>query len=87
MHNWLNTGYQKKIIDENAVTDCPVCMSQEESWQHMFQCAHEDSVAIKTLAITTLKSELIKLETAPIVRNVLCYKIAQWCKMPPPMVP
>eukprot|EP00957_Ditylum_brightwellii_P200787 15305929-Ditylum_brightwellii.AAC.1 len=53
----------------------------------MFRCAHEDSVAIKTLAITTFKSELIKLETAPIMRNVICYKIAQWCKMPPPMVP
>eukprot|EP00957_Ditylum_brightwellii_P002644 203234-Ditylum_brightwellii.AAC.1 len=70
MHNWLNTGYQKKKIDEYAVANCPVCTSQEESWQHMFQCAHEDLVAIKTLAITTFKSKLIKLETAPIVRDV-----------------
>eukprot|EP00957_Ditylum_brightwellii_P115334 8795224-Ditylum_brightwellii.AAC.1 len=37
MHNWLNTGYQKKEINENAVVGCPVCVSQEESWQHLFQ--------------------------------------------------
>eukprot|EP00957_Ditylum_brightwellii_P112626 8585208-Ditylum_brightwellii.AAC.2 len=37
MDNWLNTGHQKKKINENAVADCPVCGSQEESWQYLFQ--------------------------------------------------
>eukprot|EP00957_Ditylum_brightwellii_P092876 7070864-Ditylum_brightwellii.AAC.1 len=37
MHNWLNTGYQKKKIDQTAVDDCPVCGAHEETWQHMFQ--------------------------------------------------
>eukprot|EP00957_Ditylum_brightwellii_P108377 8267823-Ditylum_brightwellii.AAC.1 len=69
MHNWLNTGYQKKKINENAVADCPVCVSQEESWQHLFQYTHANSVAIKTFALTAFKSELIKLETAPILRK------------------
>jgi hypothetical protein len=32
MHNWLNTGYQKKKFDQNAVADCLVCVSQEETW-------------------------------------------------------
>eukprot|EP00957_Ditylum_brightwellii_P165962 12635981-Ditylum_brightwellii.AAC.1 len=77
MHNWLNTGHQKKKINESAVADCPVCGSQEESWQHLFWCTHADSVAIKTLAFTAFKSELIKLETALILRKELCYKIAQ----------
>eukprot|EP00957_Ditylum_brightwellii_P153111 11654478-Ditylum_brightwellii.AAC.1 len=29
------------------------------------------------------KSGLLKLGTAPITKQVLCYKIAQWCTMPP----
>jgi hypothetical protein len=82
MHNWLNTGYQKKKIDQAAVDDCPVCGAQEETWQHMFQCNHADSIAIRTLAITKFKSKLISLGTAPILRETLCYKIAQWCNMP-----
>eukprot|EP00957_Ditylum_brightwellii_P119282 9100230-Ditylum_brightwellii.AAC.1 len=87
MHNWLNTGHQKKKINANAVADCPVCESQEESWQHLFQCMHADSLAIKTLALTAFKSELIRLETAPILCKVLCYKIAQCCKLPPLTAP
>eukprot|EP00957_Ditylum_brightwellii_P053749 4071928-Ditylum_brightwellii.AAC.1 len=87
MHNWLNTGHQKKKINENDVADCPVCGSQEESWQHLFQCTHVNSLAIKTLALTAFKSEVIKLETAPILCKVLCYKIARWCKLPPLTVP
>eukprot|EP00957_Ditylum_brightwellii_P197843 15071578-Ditylum_brightwellii.AAC.1 len=67
MHNWLNTGHQKKKINENNAADCTVCGSQEESWQHLFQCMHADSVAIKTLALLAFKLELIKLETAPIL--------------------
>eukprot|EP00957_Ditylum_brightwellii_P113598 8660665-Ditylum_brightwellii.AAC.1 len=46
MHNWLNTGSQKKKIDENAVDDCPVCLTTEETWTHLFQCQHEDTLAI-----------------------------------------
>eukprot|EP00957_Ditylum_brightwellii_P038094 2880914-Ditylum_brightwellii.AAC.1 len=69
MHNWLNTGYQKKKFDQNAVANCPVCVSQEETWQHIFQCLHADSIAIKTLAITQFNSDLIKLGTAPILRE------------------
>eukprot|EP00957_Ditylum_brightwellii_P019795 1493417-Ditylum_brightwellii.AAC.1 len=38
IHNWLNTGHKKKKIYENAVADCPVCGTQEESWQNLFQC-------------------------------------------------
>eukprot|EP00957_Ditylum_brightwellii_P178657 13607833-Ditylum_brightwellii.AAC.1 len=59
MHNWLNTGYKKKIFDENAVDGCPVCQTTEETWTHLFQYQHEDALAIRTLAITMLKSELL----------------------------
>eukprot|EP00957_Ditylum_brightwellii_P014851 1119610-Ditylum_brightwellii.AAC.1 len=37
VHNWLNTGYQKKKIDENAADECPVCLTMEETWTHLFQ--------------------------------------------------
>eukprot|EP00957_Ditylum_brightwellii_P140079 10673679-Ditylum_brightwellii.AAC.1 len=87
IHNWLNTGYQKKKFDENAVDGCPVCQTTEEIWMYLFQCQHEDAIAIQTLAITMFKSELLKLGTAPIIKQVLCYKIAQWCAMPALPIP
>eukprot|EP00957_Ditylum_brightwellii_P177341 13508565-Ditylum_brightwellii.AAC.1 len=34
------------------------------------------------LALTTFKSELLKLGTAPIIKQVMHYKIMQWCHMP-----
>eukprot|EP00957_Ditylum_brightwellii_P075722 5754805-Ditylum_brightwellii.AAC.1 len=87
MHNWLNMGHQKKQIDKNAVNACPICLDVEETWQHIFQCQHKDSIAIKTLALTLFKSELLQIETAPILQEVLYYKVAQWCKLPSIPVP
>eukprot|EP00957_Ditylum_brightwellii_P173128 13180186-Ditylum_brightwellii.AAC.1 len=90
MHNWLNMGHQKKVIDKNDVNACPICLEMEETWQHFFQCQHEDSIAIRTLALTLFKSELLHLKTAPILREVLYYKVAQWCKLssiPVPLIP
>eukprot|EP00957_Ditylum_brightwellii_P179641 13684366-Ditylum_brightwellii.AAC.1 len=69
MHNWLNTGYQKKQIDKNAVDACPICLDAEETWQHLFQCQHKDSIVIRTLALTLFKLDLLQLETAPILRE------------------
>eukprot|EP00957_Ditylum_brightwellii_P002371 181426-Ditylum_brightwellii.AAC.1 len=83
MHNCLNTGYQKKKIDETAANECPVCLTTEETWMHLFQCQHVDAIAIRMLTITMFKSGLLKLETASIIKQVLCYKIAQCCKMLP----
>eukprot|EP00957_Ditylum_brightwellii_P127974 9759606-Ditylum_brightwellii.AAC.1 len=59
MHNWLNMGYQKKQIDKNATNACPICLDTEETWQHLFQCQHKDSIAIRTLPLTIFKSELL----------------------------
>eukprot|EP00957_Ditylum_brightwellii_P194734 14833515-Ditylum_brightwellii.AAC.1 len=69
MHNWLNIGHQKKQFNEDAVADCPICHSPEETWTHLFQCQHNNAIAIRTFAITTFKSELLKLGTAPIVKQ------------------
>eukprot|EP00957_Ditylum_brightwellii_P027079 2047442-Ditylum_brightwellii.AAC.1 len=59
MHNWLNTGYQKQIFHKDAVSDCPVCLATQETWQHIFQCTHDDSISIHLLALTQFKSDLI----------------------------
>eukprot|EP00957_Ditylum_brightwellii_P199774 15228895-Ditylum_brightwellii.AAC.1 len=67
MHNWLNTGHQKKHIDKNVVNTCPICLDAEETWQHLFQHQHKDSIAIRTLALTLFKSDLLQLETAAIL--------------------
>eukprot|EP00957_Ditylum_brightwellii_P003432 259789-Ditylum_brightwellii.AAC.1 len=69
MNNWLNIGHQKKQIDDNAVDACPIFLYTEETWRHLFQCQNEDSIAIRTLALTIFKSELLKLETAPILHE------------------
>eukprot|EP00957_Ditylum_brightwellii_P103776 7905806-Ditylum_brightwellii.AAC.1 len=57
---------------------------------HMFQCPHEDAISLCSLAIMKFKSSLIKIHTAPIIQQVLYYKVAQWYKMPcilPPRIP
>eukprot|EP00957_Ditylum_brightwellii_P069346 5264460-Ditylum_brightwellii.AAC.1 len=87
MYNWLNTGYQKKQINKNAADTCLICLDAEETWRHLFQCQYEDSIAIRTLALTLFKSDLLRLETAPILREVLYHKVAQWCKLPSIPVP
>eukprot|EP00957_Ditylum_brightwellii_P094031 7159489-Ditylum_brightwellii.AAC.1 len=71
MHDWLNTGHQKQISNKDTVTDCPVCNETKETWTHMFQCQHKNSIAIQTLAVTTFRSTLLKLETALINGVVL----------------
>eukprot|EP00957_Ditylum_brightwellii_P186835 14226935-Ditylum_brightwellii.AAC.1 len=75
MHNWLNTGHQKNHFNKNAVAECPICQSVEETWTHLFQCQHKDAIAIQMLALTTFKPELLKLGTAPITKQVMYYKI------------
>eukprot|EP00957_Ditylum_brightwellii_P085760 6524266-Ditylum_brightwellii.AAC.1 len=55
IHYWLNTGYQQKKIDENAANECPVCLTMEETWAHLFQYQHANAIAIRMLAITTFK--------------------------------
>eukprot|EP00957_Ditylum_brightwellii_P080706 6138010-Ditylum_brightwellii.AAC.1 len=67
MHNWLNTGTQKQKFYKDTVMSCPVCCSETETWQHMFHCKHEDSIAICTLALMKFKFALIKMNTAPIL--------------------
>eukprot|EP00957_Ditylum_brightwellii_P186302 14184628-Ditylum_brightwellii.AAC.1 len=70
MHNWLNMGHQKKEIDKNVVSACPVCLDAKETWQHLFQYQLKDSIAIRTLALTLFKWELLQIKTAPILREV-----------------
>eukprot|EP00957_Ditylum_brightwellii_P110149 8401380-Ditylum_brightwellii.AAC.1 len=43
-----------------------------------------------TLALTKLKSELLKMKTALIIHQVIYYKVAQWCNLlcgMPPCIP
>eukprot|EP00957_Ditylum_brightwellii_P205635 15344726-Ditylum_brightwellii.AAC.1 len=82
MNDWLHTGEQKQKNYEEAIMSCPVCSTDKETWQHLFHCKHEDSVAVRTLTLTKFKSALNKMKTAPIIRQVLCYKVAQQCKLP-----
>eukprot|EP00957_Ditylum_brightwellii_P041014 3105505-Ditylum_brightwellii.AAC.1 len=87
VHNWLNKGHQKKQIDKNAVNTSPICLDAEETWRHLFQCQYKDSIAIRTVALTLFKSELLQIKTTPILQEVLYYKVAQWCKLPSTPVP
>eukprot|EP00957_Ditylum_brightwellii_P017741 1336284-Ditylum_brightwellii.AAC.1 len=87
MHHWLNIGHQKKHFDKNTVAECPICQSVEETWTHLFLCQHNNIITIQMLALTTFKSELLKLGTAPIIKQVMYYKITQWCNMPTSSAP
>eukprot|EP00957_Ditylum_brightwellii_P027408 2072258-Ditylum_brightwellii.AAC.1 len=82
MHNWLNTGMQKQKFYKDAVAGCPICCAENETWTHMFQCPHDNALSLRSLALTKFKSSLIKMSTAPIIWQVLYYKVAQWCRLP-----
>eukprot|EP00957_Ditylum_brightwellii_P158993 12101377-Ditylum_brightwellii.AAC.1 len=77
----------KKQFDKNAVAECPLCQSAEETWTHLFQCQYKDAIAIQMLALTTFKQELLKLGTTPIVKQAIHYNIMQWCSMPTSSAP
>eukprot|EP00957_Ditylum_brightwellii_P049721 3770534-Ditylum_brightwellii.AAC.1 len=90
MNNWLNTGTQKRKFYEEAVMSCHICCADIETWQHLFQCQHTDTVAVRTLAVTKFRSTLIKMKTAPILCQIIYHQVAHWCKLPsgsPPSVP
>eukprot|EP00957_Ditylum_brightwellii_P148949 11340246-Ditylum_brightwellii.AAC.1 len=69
MHNWLNTGTQKQRFYKDSVDNCPICCTDDKTWMHMFQCPHEDAINLRLLALTKFKSALIKMKTAPIIRQ------------------
>eukprot|EP00957_Ditylum_brightwellii_P109389 8343877-Ditylum_brightwellii.AAC.1 len=71
----------QKLQTTDAVADCPACCAEKETWTHMFQYPHKDTVAIHTMALTKFRLALIAMKTAPIIRQVLCYKMGQWCKL------
>eukprot|EP00957_Ditylum_brightwellii_P047494 3606936-Ditylum_brightwellii.AAC.1 len=81
IHDWLNTGHQKQTFNEDAVDDCPVCNATKGTWTHMFQCEYKDSIARRTHTVTMFRSILLKLETEPINKHIMCHKILQWCGM------
>eukprot|EP00957_Ditylum_brightwellii_P192671 14670740-Ditylum_brightwellii.AAC.1 len=82
MHNWLNTGTQKQNFYEDTVADCPICCAENKTWTHIFQCPHDDAISLRSLALTKFQSDLLKMQTAPIIHQALYYKVAQWCQMP-----
>ena len=87
MHNWLNIGHQKQKFYDNAVSVCPICNATKETWEHIFQCEHDDAITLCTVSHTQFKSDLIKLNIAPIIRAILCYKVAKWSNLPDILVP
>eukprot|EP00957_Ditylum_brightwellii_P043577 3303316-Ditylum_brightwellii.AAC.1 len=63
---------------------------EKETWQHLLCCTHDDSIAIRTLAVTKFKSSLLQCKTALIICSTLIYKLSQWLGLataPPPIIP
>eukprot|EP00957_Ditylum_brightwellii_P072050 5476207-Ditylum_brightwellii.AAC.1 len=57
------------------------------TWTHLSTCCHDDSLAIKTLALAKFSAMLIKCKTTPVICLVLRYKIAQFLKIDHTTVP
>jgi len=66
---------------------CPVCSKEKETWTHLLTCCHEDSIAIKSLVLAKFSALLIKCKTAPVIRSVLRYKLAQFLNVDHNTVP
>eukprot|EP00957_Ditylum_brightwellii_P157501 11987318-Ditylum_brightwellii.AAC.1 len=78
MHNWLHVGKRKHLMNVSDLRVCPVCSTGHKMWIHLYHCKDADSVAICTLAITKFCATRLKCKTAPIIRDVLTYKLSQW---------
>eukprot|EP00957_Ditylum_brightwellii_P139372 10622007-Ditylum_brightwellii.AAC.1 len=78
MRNWINTGQQKKNFDELTSNSCPVFEKEKEIWTNIFQCTHSDSAAVNFRAISQLQNDLFKNKNAPIISQILVYKLSQW---------
>eukprot|EP00957_Ditylum_brightwellii_P057598 4367664-Ditylum_brightwellii.AAC.1 len=78
MHKWLRVGIRKHLLNVTDLGVCPVCSTDHETWMHLYYCKDANSVAIRTLAITKFHATLLKCKTAPIINDVLTYKLAQW---------
>eukprot|EP00957_Ditylum_brightwellii_P033540 2542311-Ditylum_brightwellii.AAC.1 len=90
MHNWLHVGRHKNLMNATDLGFCPVYLKEKETWQHLLCCTHNDSLAIRTLAVTQFKSSLFKCKTALIICSTLIYKLLQWLGLataPPPVIP
>eukprot|EP00957_Ditylum_brightwellii_P052069 3949562-Ditylum_brightwellii.AAC.1 len=90
MHNWLNTGEQTQKFYVDTIADCPICPAKDKTWRHLFQCGHNDTITVQSLAVKKFKTDLTKLNMCPIIKQVLIYKVAQWYKLPlngAPLVP
>ena len=79
MHNWLNTGEQKEKINPQMPSACPLCTTEKETWSHLLKCQPPEAQNSRLAAFDTLKSALYNEKTAPIVKQVILYKIQQWC--------
>eukprot|EP00957_Ditylum_brightwellii_P050964 3865471-Ditylum_brightwellii.AAC.1 len=87
IHNWLHVGRRKNLMNHTDLGICLFCSKSHETWQHLFQCQHPDSLAIHSLALTSFHTAMINTKTSPALRILLKYKLSQWLKLdqgPPP---
>ena len=66
VHQWVNTGEQRKCIDPLDDNKCPYCKETEE-YTHVFECQHKNMVT----KWKTINECLTAMETSPLIKKYI----------------
>lgn len=64
LHQWVNTGEQRKQIDPLDDEKCPYC-KEAEDYNHVFECQHKNTVN----RWKTINECLTAMETSPLIKK------------------
>ena len=65
IHEWWNTGTQRKRIDDEKCDRCPHC-NQTKSHEHILRCRHDDAQMFRHNQRNTMWKALGRMRMAKI---------------------
>jgi hypothetical protein len=94
-HRWIckfaanqgPTGRNMKRWRFWATSQCPRCLAENETTDHILQCPHPSAVLCRKTALAQLVKTLDDLFTHPRLRTLMTKNIKSWCNNLPPWQP
>ena len=77
-HSLWNTGVQKRLFGQDPEGLCPVCLCEEETMDHVFQCRHESARAIRAAQLEALEEDLYILGTPMAAKESIMIGLNWW---------
>jgi len=80
VHKQLPTMSIMKRNGMGMTTKCPLCLKEDENWNHVFQCTSNVARVEREIQLAILKKGLIKKNTNPVLMRRILAIITQWVK-------